>query len=107
METKVTAVNGHGHLTIGGLDTVALASKYGTPLYVMDEDAIRANCRALKNSMDAHYHKKGLVLYASKAFSCKATHYINIMLFCKSRDVSSSISPVPIKPFLHFTGNIT
>ena len=42
METKVTAVNGHGHLTIGGLDTVALASKYGTPLYVMDEDAIRA-----------------------------------------------------------------
>lgn len=53
METKVTAVNGHGHLTIGGLDTVALASKYGTPLYVMDEDAIRANCRALKNSMDA------------------------------------------------------
>ena len=65
METKVTAVNGHGHLTIGGLDTVALASKYGTPLYVMDEDAIRANCRALKNSMDAHYHKKGLVLYLS------------------------------------------
>ena len=59
METKVTAVNGHGHLTIGGLDTVALALKYGTPLYVMDEDAIRANCRALKNSMDAHYHKKG------------------------------------------------
>ena len=76
METKVTAVNGHGHLTIGGLDTVALASKYGTPLYVMDEDAIRANCRALKNSMDAHYHKKGLVLYASKAFCCKRMYRI-------------------------------
>ena len=45
METKVTAVNGHGHLTIGGLDTVALASKYGTPLYVMDEDAIRVDIR--------------------------------------------------------------
>ena len=65
-----------GHLTIGGLDTVALASKYGTPLYVMDEDAIRANCRALKNSMDAHYHKKGLVLYASKAFCCKRMYRI-------------------------------
>ena len=76
METKVTAVNGHGHLTIGGLDTVALALKYGTPLYVMDEDAIRANCRALKNSMDAHYHKKGLVLYASKAFCCKRMYRI-------------------------------
>ena len=70
METKVTAVNGHGHLTIGGLDTVALASKYGTPLYVMDEDAIRANCRALKNSMDAHYHKKALVRMWCPAANC-------------------------------------
>ncbi|MEG2036842.1 MAG: diaminopimelate decarboxylase, partial [Ruthenibacterium sp.] len=32
----VTAVNKNGHLSIGGMDTVALAAKYGTPLYVMD-----------------------------------------------------------------------
>ena len=42
----------------------------------VNEDAIRANCRALKNSMDAHYHKKGLVLYASKAFCCKRMYRI-------------------------------
>ena len=34
-------VNAQGHLTIGGVDTIELAEKYGTPLYVMDEDLIR------------------------------------------------------------------
>ena len=33
--------NEKGHLTIGGVDTVALAKEMGTPLYVMDEDLIR------------------------------------------------------------------
>ena len=73
---QVTSVNGLGHLTIGGMDTVTLASQYGTPLYVMDENAIRANCRALKNSLDRHYHANGLVLYASKAFCCKQMYRI-------------------------------
>ncbi|MEG1175386.1 MAG: diaminopimelate decarboxylase [Ruthenibacterium sp.] len=72
----VTAVNKNGHLSIGGMDTVALAAKYGTPLYVMDENAIRSNCRALKNSLDSHYNKNGLVLYASKAFCCKRMYRI-------------------------------
>ena len=75
-EKTVTAVNEHGHLTIGGVDSVALAAKYGTPLYVMDEDAIRANCRALKNSLDRHYSEHGMVLYASKAFCCKQMYRI-------------------------------
>ena len=30
-------VNEKGRLTIGGMDTVELAKKFGTPLYVMDE----------------------------------------------------------------------
>ncbi|MCH5349437.1 MAG: diaminopimelate decarboxylase [Oscillospiraceae bacterium] len=65
-------VNGNGHLTIGGIDTVDLAKKYGTPLYVMDEDLIRENCRSFKNSIDKYYGGEGLVCYASKAFCCKA-----------------------------------
>ena len=32
-----------GHLTIGGCDTVSLAQEFSTPLFVMDEDAIRKN----------------------------------------------------------------
>ncbi len=72
----VTAVNKAGNLTIGGVDTLALASKYGTPLYVMDEDAVRENCRVLKTSLDEHYNKNGIVLYASKAFCCKQIYRI-------------------------------
>ncbi|MEF9969903.1 MAG: diaminopimelate decarboxylase [Ruthenibacterium sp.] len=66
----------NGNLCIGGMDTVALAAKYGTPLYVMDENLIRANCRTLKTSLDTHYNRNGLVLYASKAFCCKQIYRI-------------------------------
>ena len=61
-------VNSLGHLTIGKNDTVELAKEFGTPLYVMDEDLIRENCRMYKNAMDKYYDGKGLVLYANKAF---------------------------------------
>lgn len=69
-------VNPNGNLEIGGCDCVALAQKYGTPLYVMDEELIRKNCRTYKNSIEKHYDGNGLVLYASKAFSCKAIYRI-------------------------------
>ncbi len=65
------SVNEDGNLTIGGVDTVSLAKEYGTPLYVMDEDVIRRNCRLYKDSMDRFYGGNGMVCYASKAFSCK------------------------------------
>ncbi|MGN0621033.1 MAG: diaminopimelate decarboxylase [Porcipelethomonas sp.] len=64
-------VNEKGNLTVGGVDTVELAEKYGTPLYIMDEDLIRKHCRSFKSSIDKFYGGKGLVCYASKAFCCK------------------------------------
>ena len=36
-------VNSKGHLKFGGCDLIALAGKFGTPLYVMNEDIIRSN----------------------------------------------------------------
>lgn len=63
-------VNGQGNLTIGGADTVELAQQYGTPLYVMDEQLIRKNLRRFHESMQKNYQGRGLVCYASKAFSC-------------------------------------
>ncbi len=66
------SVNEKGNLTIGGLDTVELAAKYGTPCYVVDEDQIRANCRAYVKSIEDNYDGNGLAIYASKAFNCKA-----------------------------------
>ena len=70
--SKNLSVNEKGHLAIGGTDTVSLAEQYGTPLYVMDEELIRENCRSFKQSIDKYYGGKGLVCYASKAFCCKA-----------------------------------
>lgn len=64
-------INETGHLTIGGCDTVELAKEYGTPLYVLDENQIRANCRAYKKSIDENYGGAGLPLYASKALCIK------------------------------------
>ena len=61
------AINQENHLTIGGVDTVSLAQEYGTPLYVIDEDTIRENCRLYTESMNRFYGGNGLILYASKA----------------------------------------
>lgn len=63
-------VNERGHLTIGGVDTVEMAEKYGTPVMIYSENGIRNNCRAFVNSIDEYYGGNGRVLYASKAFSC-------------------------------------
>ena len=60
--------NENGHLTIGGCDTVELAKEYGTPLYVMDENLIRKNCRMYVDALNKYYNGKGKILYASKAF---------------------------------------
>ncbi len=60
-----------GHLYISGVDTVNLAKKYGTPLYVMSEDVVRANCRELKGALDKYYDSYGMITYASKAFCIK------------------------------------
>ena len=54
------------HLKIAGCDTVELAFKYGTPLYVTDEDRIRQNFQGYKKALTARYpHIR--VLYAAKA----------------------------------------
>ena len=60
-------VNALGHLTIGGMDTVALAKEYGTPAYILDEDVIRENCRTYRRAATEYFGKDALPLYASKA----------------------------------------
>src|SRR5690625_1976385 len=59
-------INEHGHLEIGGCDTVQLAKTYGTPLYIIDEQAMRSQCRAYKNAFARNY-SNGEVIYAGKA----------------------------------------
>jgi len=62
-------VNGAGHLTFAGQDAAVLAAQYGTPLYLMDEDRIRRNCRVYREALRAQFGENALPLYASKANS--------------------------------------
>lgn len=55
-----------GHLEVGGCDAVALARQYGTPLYVLDEQAIRDRCRAYREAFRRRYPRSS-VAYAGKA----------------------------------------
>ena len=58
-----------GRLRFAGQDTVALARTYGTPLYLMDEDRIRYNCRLYQDAFSRCFPAGSMVLYASKAAS--------------------------------------
>jgi diaminopimelate decarboxylase len=58
-------VNGRGHAEVGGCDLVDLANDRGTPLYVYDEETVRARCREYVAAMGG----AGEVLYSAKAFA--------------------------------------
>ncbi len=60
-------VNSKGHLEFGGCGLTTLARKYGTPLYVMNEDIIRENSRRYFKGLKCRYPNSG-VAYAGKAF---------------------------------------
>lgn len=59
-------VGGDGRLSIGGLDLVELADRFGTPLFVYDEAHLRARCREARSAWGDG------VAYATKAFLCRA-----------------------------------
>ena len=77
MNTRETLkINERGHLEIGGADCVDLVQKFGTPLYVFDEAYIRKMMRVYRDVLKNQYDGNGMVLYASKAFSCQAIYAI-------------------------------
>lgn len=57
----------NGHLAFSNVDTVEMANKYGTPLYLVDENKIKENCREYKAALEKYFGKESLPLYASKA----------------------------------------
>ena len=75
-ERDTLKVNEKGHLELGGADCVELAKKFGTPLYLFDEAYIRKMMGVYRDTLKKHYGDNGLVLYASKAFSCQAIYRI-------------------------------
>lgn len=67
---QTAKVDSSGHLNIGGCDTVELAKRFGTPLWIMDEETILQAGRALKEGLSVYPNARGL--YAGKAFLCMA-----------------------------------
>ncbi|MCU1491142.1 MAG: Diaminopimelate decarboxylase [Acidimicrobiaceae bacterium] len=64
--SDTAAVGEDGRLSVGGLDVVRLVEEFGSPLFVYDEDHLRARCaEAVRAFPDG-------VAYATKAFLCKA-----------------------------------
>lgn len=57
-----------GHLLVAGCDAVELARRFGTPLYVLDEQEVRRRCRAFRRALGSD----GFAAYAGKAFLCTA-----------------------------------
>ena len=60
--------NTQGHLNIGGCDVVDLIAEFGSPLYVYDEQTIRARAGQYRDGLGSAVNDS-LVIYASKAFS--------------------------------------
>ncbi|MFL5861839.1 MAG: diaminopimelate decarboxylase [Solirubrobacteraceae bacterium] len=66
-------VNERGHLELGGCDAVELARTFGTPVYVVVEEDLRARARAFADALSER-HPDSDVLFASKAFPCTAVY---------------------------------
>jgi diaminopimelate decarboxylase len=64
-------VNQAGNLEVAGCDVVDLARKYGTPLYIYDQQQVADRCRAYRDAFAARTDDFEII-YASKAFSCLA-----------------------------------
>ena len=60
------SISDDGYMNIGGVNVRDLISRYKTPLYVIDEETLRSNCRSYINSLNNHI-KDFTVAYGAKA----------------------------------------
>ncbi|MET8324867.1 diaminopimelate decarboxylase [Streptomyces sp. NPDC005181] len=58
-----------GDVTVGGVSLTEAADRFGTPVYVLDEDEVRQRCRTYRSAFPA---AEADVVYAAKAFLCRA-----------------------------------
>ncbi|TXS48966.1 diaminopimelate decarboxylase [Streptomyces sp. uw30] len=62
-----------GEITVAGVPLAEIADRFGTPVYVIDEDEVRERCRTYR-----HAFPEAEVLYAAKAFLCRAMiHWVD------------------------------
>lgn len=68
--------NEKGHLTIGGIDACDIAAKYGTPVYLLDTDAVRGMCRMYKKAFADYFGAESTPAYAGKALCYKGIYKV-------------------------------
>ena len=61
------SIDGSGDLSIAGVSIRDIAAQFGTPVFVYDEDHLRARCHEAVSTFG-----RDSVIYASKAFLCTA-----------------------------------
>ncbi|WP_193198073.1 diaminopimelate decarboxylase [Nostoc sp. MG11] len=65
-------VHNHDFLEIGGCDVTTLVKRFGSPLYILDEETLRSACQQYRDAFKQYYKGESQVLYASKAWNCLA-----------------------------------
>ncbi len=65
----------NGRLFFDGVDVTAVASEYGTPLFLFSKNKLVENINAFVKAFEKHY-PNGVVQYAGKAFCCKEIYRI-------------------------------
>lgn len=68
-----STVGPDGELVVGGCRLADLAAQWGTPLYVIEEGAVRAQVRRFRRAIEARWGNARMV-FASKAFPCTAMY---------------------------------
>ena len=64
---RTAQLEADGDISVGGLRLSALAARYGTPAYILDEADVRARCRTYAGAFPG-----AEIAYAGKAFLCRA-----------------------------------
>lgn len=78
--------NVNGTMMIGGASAVELAERYGTPLYVTDEDAVRENYRRIRDAFKPY-------MPARVHFACKANWALAILrILCQEGSHIDAVS---------------
>jgi len=72
---RTSNISTDGHLVVGGCDITELAARFGTPLYLYDEEELRARCREYIKAFGSR-HNDFRVIYASKAFTNPAMAHL-------------------------------
>jgi len=68
-----SSVDPDGELVVGGCRLADLAARWGTPLFVLAEEAVRTQVRRYRQALGAQWPNSRMV-WASKAFPCTAVY---------------------------------